>query len=69
MKCPCEQCISFAICYAKIRELEIPDVVKYSAKRGCRDLRNYVYGMVKGRVAITRLLFGLPKKKPRKPKS
>jgi len=67
-KCPCEECISFAICYARIREVEIPDIIQYSAERGCEDLRKYVFDTRGVRITETRLLFGLPEKKPRKSK-
>ena len=63
-KCPCEQCISYAICYARIREIEIPDVVMYSGRRKCTDLRDYLFSKEKDRVMKTRIVFGLPKIKP-----
>jgi len=70
LNCPCEECISFAICYARIREeFNIPDVVQYSKRRRCKDLRAYLFrsrssGDTKDNIPKTRLLFGLPEKKP-----
>ncbi len=65
MKCPCEQCISFAICSAKLKAF-MPNVSQYSEIRKCHDLREYLGIDVTNRrrlyqdqINTTRKLYGL----------
>jgi hypothetical protein len=41
-KCPCEECISFAICNARIKEMEDPDVTRFSFNVDCDLLLDYI---------------------------
>jgi hypothetical protein len=42
MKCPCKECISYAICNSIIRNKEIPDVSQHSLNRNCDDLQHFL---------------------------
>ena len=42
MKCPCEQCISFAICNSIIRDKEVPDVSQHSLDKDCYELQQFL---------------------------
>lgn len=63
MKCPCEECISFAICNMKIKE----SVGQHSVMRECCDLQEYL-GLnrqfrrrsYRDQINFARKLFGLP---------
>ncbi len=63
MKCPCEQCISFAICNAQINSMNIPDVTRHSMDRECESLMQYIRANTRSDngslVDNTRRLFGL----------
>jgi len=64
MKCPCEKCISYAICNAVLKEMEDPDVVTLSSDANCISLRNYLCnGRSMSTVRKTRVLFNLPPRK------
>lgn len=62
-KCPCEQCISFAICNAQINSMNIPDVTRHSIERNCEILMEYIKADTRHDngplVDKTRKLFGL----------
>jgi len=65
MKCPCKGCISYAICNARLKGMDNPDVVKLAFRAGCVNLRSYVqggHGMAN--IRTTRLLYGLSPYKP-----
>jgi len=66
MKCPCEECISFAIC--KIKALETNDVTHLSVKQKCHTLQEYIHYSTKelqfsmrtkSKINVARKLFGL----------
>ena len=70
MKCPCKECISLAICYNKIREMEDPDVISFAVyERSCRSLRKYLKGSSRKtahgtyKILKTRRMFGLKESK------
>ena len=64
MKCPCEECISYAICNARLKEMEEPDVVKLSSRVNCVSLRSYVCdGTSMSTIRKTRVLYNLPPRK------
>ena len=42
IKCPCEECISFAICNSIIRDQQVPDVSQFSLDRNCEQLKEFV---------------------------
>ena len=62
-KCPCEQCISYAICNAQVNSMNIPDVTGYSIERNCEALMQYIKVNTRcdngALVDNTRRLFGL----------
>ena len=41
-KCPCIECISLAICNAKIKQMDEPDVTRFLTKKKCEDLSTYL---------------------------
>ncbi len=41
-KCPCMECISFAICNTNIRKMLKPDVCQHSILRKCKELKAYI---------------------------
>ena len=68
-KCPCKQCISFAICNSMIKEMVIPDITNHSVFKDCSDLHNYIGANNKDaihtdthrkEINITRKIFGVP---------
>ena len=63
MKCPCEECISFAICKIEVNSMETPDVTQHSMARQCETLMQYIRikdrRLYEPKVVITRKLFGL----------
>lgn len=42
MKCPCEECISLAICNGIIKSMENPDITRFTIKKKCRDLTDFL---------------------------
>jgi len=42
IKCPCEECISFAICNAKIKSMHTPDISNFSSMIDCEILSEYI---------------------------
>jgi hypothetical protein len=60
MKCPCKECISYAICNAKLKAMEEPDVVKLSVRVKCNSLMDYIYVPTMHTIRKTRVLFNLP---------
>ena len=42
MKCPCEECISFAICNSIIKDMEVPDVSHLSLDKDCYELKDFL---------------------------
>jgi len=42
IKCPCEECISFAICNIEIKTYAIPEVCLLSKRVKCDALKDYV---------------------------
>lgn len=67
MKCPCEQCISFAICKMELRAFT-PNVSSYSEIRNCHDLQNYLgvhdhkmnrRSLYQHQINVARKLYGL----------
>ncbi len=61
-KCPCEQCISFAICKVQINDMNMPDVTQFSIARDCETLIEYIRGRSDGireRVDIARKTLGI----------
>lgn len=41
-KCPCIECISFAICNTNIRNMPKPDVCQHAILRKCKELKVYI---------------------------
>ena len=41
-KCPCVECISFAICNTNIRKMLKPDICQHSILRKCAVLKAYI---------------------------
>ena len=67
IKCPCEECISFAICNSNIRKMHRPDVCQHSLSRKCKELQEYISVFAESESEMdisnidnTRLIFGLP---------
>jgi len=67
IKCPCEECISLAICNSSIRKMTKPDVCQYSILRKCEELKMYInfYAKSESEMDISnidnaRRVFGLP---------
>ena len=67
IKCPCEECISFAICNSSIRIMARPDVCQHSLSRKCKELQAYIniYAESESEMDLsnidnTRRIFGLP---------
>ena len=62
-RCPCEECISFAICKIEVNAMKNPDVTQHSMARECEVLMQYI--RIKNRklnesaVIEARKLFGL----------
>ena len=42
MKCPCEECISYAICNSMVKAMNTPDVCQLSIYKNCPDLKVYL---------------------------
>jgi len=66
-KCPCEKCISLAICNNIIRDMPKPEVTRHSERRQCCDLQEYLgvdeenrRPLYQDQINTTRKLFGLP---------
>ncbi len=65
-KCPCEDCISFAICSIELKASYI-NVTLYSEIRQCYDLQEYLgvdkenrRPLYQDQINTTRKLYGLP---------
>ena len=62
MKCPCEQCISFAICNSIMKKVE--DVTHLSMEKNCSALSDYVREedntMYYKKINVARKLYKLP---------
>ena len=65
MKCPCEGCISFAICNSIIKDMKVPDVSWLSLDKDCYALKDFL-GMdlsdrklLKKYINTARKIFGL----------
>jgi len=62
MKCPCEQCISFAICNSMMKK--IMDVSHLSIEKDCSTLRKYIqeedHTLYFKKVNVARKLYNLP---------
>jgi len=65
MKCPCEKCISFAICNSIIKDMKVPDVSGLSLDKDCCALKDFL-GMdlsdrklLKKDIDTARKIFGL----------
>ncbi len=62
MKCPCEQCISFAICNSIMKKIE--DVTHLSIEKNCSSLSKYVReadnAMYYKKINVARKLYKLP---------
>jgi hypothetical protein len=39
---PCKQCISYAICNARIKQMKKPDVTRFSEDTNCIYLQDYI---------------------------
>ena len=72
MKIPCKECISFAICNAKIKQMITPDVTRFSMARECDALQSFLrldksdsehYIENKLEIGYARKFFRLPKLK------
>lgn len=64
MKCPCEQCISYAICNAKLKEMSIPEICTLTKEINCEALKDYIklldqLNVRYDRIDHTRTLFNL----------
>ena len=61
-KCPCEECISFAICNSVMRNIE--DVTHLAIERDCTMLSKYVleedHNIYFKKINIARKLYNLP---------
>jgi hypothetical protein len=42
MKCPCEECISLAICNAKLKAMVRPEICVLSKVINCNELNKYI---------------------------
>jgi hypothetical protein len=42
MKCPCKECISYAICNSIINDMDSPEVKRLADIRHCLDLFHYL---------------------------
>lgn len=67
-KCPCEECVSFAICNSTIKDMTVPTIANLSTTRGCNELLEFIHMNKKGyvyvhsnkrEINIARRLFGL----------
>jgi hypothetical protein len=68
MKCPCEECISFAICNAQIKSMGIPSVINHAIYKKCSTLHKFMKlnaeksftKFNQTEVNYTRMIFKLP---------
>ena len=66
MKCPCDGCISYAICNAIIKNVTTgvqPSVISLAGEKDCQDLINFistgVYKVIKTQINEAREMFKL----------
>ena len=66
-KCPCEECITYAMCRAEVRRMPNPNVSQLSDIKQCEPLRKYLrinkpHGCESGNekfIDTARITFGL----------
>jgi hypothetical protein len=42
LKIPCEECIMYAMCNVRIKEVSFPDVTRFAYDTDCRDLQLFL---------------------------
>lgn len=61
-KCPCKDCITYAICRLQVRSMHNPDVTRFSISKQCVALMTYIEVELEGHeeeINVTRKLFGI----------
>ncbi len=61
-KCPCKDCITYAMCRLQIRSMYNPDVTRFSISKKCKVLMKYIEVDLQGydrEIDVARKLFGI----------